>query len=112
MSEIHGVAKTVYELMNGVKYCIDDYQREFKWGQKQVAELVDDLSNKFLQDYQPGHPREKVAELLSGFHYHQPQGEQELHRRWPATTHQPHSAPAPSQSPQEAASRSRQHYPH
>ncbi|MBM3298393.1 MAG: DUF262 domain-containing protein [Deltaproteobacteria bacterium] len=62
MSEIHGVAKTVYELMNGVKYCIDDYQREFKWGQKQVAELVDDLSNKFLQDYQPGHPREKVAE--------------------------------------------------
>lgn len=62
MSEIHGVAKTVYELMNGVKYYIDDYQREFKWGQKQVAELVDDLSNKFLQDYRPGHPREKVAE--------------------------------------------------
>ena len=60
MREILGKARTVRELLSGVKYSIDYYQREFKWGRKQVVELIDDLSNKFLEDYREGHPREKV----------------------------------------------------
>lgn len=60
MREILGKARTIRELLSGVKYSIDYYQREFKWGQKQVVELIDDLSNKFLEDYRPSHPREKV----------------------------------------------------
>ena len=55
MREIQGKARTVRELLRGVKYSIDYYQREFKWGQKQVAELVDDLSGKFLEDYCDGY---------------------------------------------------------
>ncbi len=62
MREILGKAKTVRELLKGVKYSIDYYQREYKWGDKQVRELVDDLSNKFLQEHQPYNPRKKVAE--------------------------------------------------
>lgn len=62
MKEILGTARSVRELLKGVKYSIDYYQREFKWGQKQVVELVDDLANKFLEDYRDGHPREKVEE--------------------------------------------------
>ena len=62
MRKILGAAKTVRELLKGVKYSIDYYQREYKWHDKQIIELVDDLSDKFLEEYQPGHPRSKVAE--------------------------------------------------
>ena len=62
MRKIDGKAKTVRELLKGVKYSIGYYQREYKWHDKQIRELVDDLSGKFLEDYQPGHERSKVAE--------------------------------------------------
>ena len=62
MREILGKAKTVRELLKGVKYSIDYYQREYKWHEKQVHELVDDLSDKFLEEYDPTHPRQKVAD--------------------------------------------------
>ena len=45
-----------------MKYSIDYYQREYKWHEKQIRELVDDLSDKFLEEYQPAHPRSKVAD--------------------------------------------------
>ena len=44
-----------------MKYSIDYYQREYKWHAKQIRELVDDLSNKFLDEYDPTHPRQRVA---------------------------------------------------
>jgi len=62
VKEITGDAKTTRELLKGVKYSIDYYQREYKWHEKQIRELVDDLSNKFLEEYQPTHPRSKVAD--------------------------------------------------
>jgi len=62
MREILGKAKTVRELLKGVKYSIDYYQREYKWHEKQIHELVDDLSNKFLEEYQATHSRSKVAD--------------------------------------------------
>jgi len=61
MREILGNAKTVRELLRG-KYSIDYYQREFRWQDKQIRELMDDLSGKFLEDYNPDHPREKVSD--------------------------------------------------
>ena len=62
MREILGKAKTVRELLKGVKYSIDYYQREYKWHEKQIRELVDDLSNKFLEEYDPKHRRSQVAD--------------------------------------------------
>ena len=58
---IDGKAKTVNELLNGVKYAIDYYQREYKWDKKQIHDLVDDLSDKFLEEYEPTHKPDKVA---------------------------------------------------
>jgi hypothetical protein len=58
--EILGKARTVRELLSGAKYSIDYYQREYKWGEKQVKELIEDLSTQFLGDYRPEHSREKV----------------------------------------------------
>ena len=62
MRDIHGDAKTVREVLKGVKYSIDYYQREYKWQDKQIQELVDDLTGKFLEEYQPEHDRRRVAE--------------------------------------------------
>jgi hypothetical protein len=62
MREILGKAKTVRELLKGVKYSIDYYQREYKWHDKQIRELVDDLTDKFLEEYDPGHARRTVAD--------------------------------------------------
>lgn len=62
MREILGKAKTVRELLKGVKYSIDYYQREYKWHEKQIHELVDDLSSKFLEEFRPEHPRSKVSD--------------------------------------------------
>ena len=62
MRAILGKAQTVRELLKGVKYSIDYYQREYKWHGKQIRELVDDLTGKFLEEYDPSHARNKVAD--------------------------------------------------
>ena len=60
MNEILGKAKTIWELLNGQKYSIDYYQRDFKWQPQQVFELIDDLANKFFESYDEGHDRTEV----------------------------------------------------
>ena len=60
MKGIEGRAKTIRELMDRSKFAIDFYQREYAWQERQVRELIDDLSNKFLDFYKPGHPRQEV----------------------------------------------------
>ncbi|RDV37362.1 DUF4268 domain-containing protein [Bradymonadaceae bacterium TMQ3] len=59
---IEGRARTVRELLDGARYTIDFYQREYAWQERQVRELIDDLSGKFLDFYQPEHARRAVAD--------------------------------------------------
>ena len=59
--EIDGKGRTVRELLSNRKYSIDYYQREYKWQQKQVAELLDDLATKFLESHEEGNDRSAVA---------------------------------------------------
>ncbi|CAB4922253.1 unannotated protein [freshwater metagenome] len=58
---VDGVAKTVAEVLEKKKYSIDYYQREYKWESKQIAELVADLTAKFLDIYETDHARKQVA---------------------------------------------------
>ncbi len=60
--EIDGKGRTVRELLAGRKYSIDYYQREYKWQQKQVADLTQDLAAKFLESHEEGNERSAVAE--------------------------------------------------
>src|SRR4030065_1624389 len=60
MREILGNAKNIRALLSGAKYSIDYYQREFKWQTKQVAELLDDLADKFRESYETEHGRSEV----------------------------------------------------
>src|SRR5215813_8928686 len=60
--EIDGKGRTVRELLAGRKYSIDYYQREYKWQQKQVKELLEDLAEKFLDSHDGCHERSAVAD--------------------------------------------------
>lgn len=60
MRKILGDAKSIRSLLGGAKFAIDYYQREYRWGKKQVSELLDDLSDKFLDNYEEGNERSAV----------------------------------------------------
>jgi len=60
MKEILGKAKTIRELLGGAKYSIDYYQREYRWQPKQMTELVEDLTGKFLESHEAGDERGAV----------------------------------------------------
>ncbi len=62
MREIISKAKTISELLKNEKYNIDYFQREYKWQEKHIRELIEDLTGKFLEDYQDGHSPESVEE--------------------------------------------------
>ena len=61
MQEIKGYDRSILELLSGGSYGIDYYQREYKWARKQLQELVDDLTSRFLDSYQLGDASKKVA---------------------------------------------------
>ncbi|MBS1789773.1 MAG: DUF262 domain-containing protein [Acidobacteria bacterium] len=60
MRKIQGEVKTIRQLLSGMKYSIDFYQREYKWQTKQVIELLEDLSAKFIDHYEAEHERQEV----------------------------------------------------
>ena len=60
MKEIRGDAKNIRTLLGGAKFSIDYYQREYRWGTKQVTELLDDLCAKFLESHEPDNERSAV----------------------------------------------------
>ncbi|ORV89491.1 DUF262 domain-containing protein [Mycolicibacterium iranicum] len=60
MKKIDGVAKSIRDILKGNKYSIDYYQREYRWEAKQLAELINDLTSKFEQAWDPSHARKEV----------------------------------------------------
>jgi hypothetical protein len=60
MKEIRGDAKNVRSLLSAAKYAIDYYQREYRWETKHIAELIEDLTGKFLESYDAAHERTEV----------------------------------------------------
>ena len=67
MREIRGDAKNIRTLLGGGKFAIDYYQREFRWEKKQVAELINDLADKFLESHESGNERSAVAMAPTSF---------------------------------------------
>jgi hypothetical protein len=60
MKEIRGDAKNIRSLLGGAKFSVDYYQREYRWEVKQIAELIEDLGEKFLESYEQGDERSEV----------------------------------------------------
>ncbi|MBG8554994.1 DUF262 domain-containing protein [Hymenobacter guriensis] len=51
MATIEGKTRTVRELLKSKKYEVDYYQRGYKWQEKQMQELITDLTSQFADQY-------------------------------------------------------------
>ncbi len=51
MDKIEAYPRTIDYLLNGVKYTVDFYQREYKWEKKHIADLIRDLETTFFTYY-------------------------------------------------------------
>lgn len=60
---------TLSKILSGRSFTVDVFQREYRWGKKQVEQLLDDLQNCFEKYYDPNHhdSTAKVAEY--GFYF-------------------------------------------
>ena len=67
MGNIDANPRTIRQLLKGVKYTIDYYQREYRWQSKQMLELVEDLTAKFVGEFNPMHARKQVANYAPYF---------------------------------------------
>ena len=54
MSSVTPHYRTIKDLLQTRSFAIDEYQREYKWEQKNVEELVSDLLSKFETFYREG----------------------------------------------------------
>jgi hypothetical protein len=61
VDRIDGKPRTIRELFTSRKYSLDYFQREYAWTQANVAELIDDLSGRFLDSWDESHEPEEVA---------------------------------------------------
>lgn len=64
-SKIEANDRTVREILENQKYVVDYYQREYNWEQSHIEQLVTDLCNAFLENYQPSHQRPDVENYNS-----------------------------------------------
>lgn len=62
------ISKSIYakeyslnDILSGKKYTVDYFQREYKWQQENIEQLIQDLTNAFLDNYKVGDTTEDVA---------------------------------------------------
>lgn len=64
-NKIEAHDRSVIQVLDNQKYTVDYFQREYKWEEKHIEQLVSDLTSSFLNEYQPGHQRKEVAKYNS-----------------------------------------------
>lgn len=52
MKKIDAYTRSINEILNNVKFSVDYYQREYKWEDFYVADLITDLETTFLNFYE------------------------------------------------------------
>lgn len=62
MKRVQAVEKSIAELLQNRRFSIDDYQRDYKWRDTEVAALIDDLSSRFEDEWRLGDARQAVSE--------------------------------------------------
>ena len=58
-------AKELKNLLSKQHFTVNYYQREYRWGRKQIEQLVDDLTNSFLDYYNGRTPEGNLYEHIS-----------------------------------------------
>ncbi|HPG32208.1 MAG TPA: DUF262 domain-containing protein [Lentimicrobium sp.] len=66
-NKIEARHRTVEEVLNQKKYTVDYFQREYKWEERHMEQLISDLTSSFMEDYRPEHQPKEVANYNSYF---------------------------------------------
>lgn len=64
-NKIEAHDRSIEQVLDNQKYTVDYFQREYKWEDKHIEQLVSDLTSAFLNEYQPTHQRKEVAKYNS-----------------------------------------------
>jgi len=64
-NKIEAHDRSISEIMDDKKYTVDYFQREFKWEERHIEQLVSDLTSSFLDEYQPEHKRKDIENYNS-----------------------------------------------
>lgn len=67
MNSITPYYRTITQLLQSRSFAIDEYQREYKWEQANIEELLLDLQNRFEASYREGDPPKKASEYADYF---------------------------------------------
>ena len=51
--------RTVEQVLNGKKYEVDYFQREYRWGKSHIEQLITDLTSAFFDEYKDGDRRQE-----------------------------------------------------
>ena len=57
MQKIDGKQENLLDILKDKVYTIHYYQREYRWQEKQIQEMIDDLTTEFLDNYESGQTR-------------------------------------------------------
>lgn len=60
-NKIEATDTNIDTLLKGQKFTIDYFQREYRWQEKHIKLLIEDLTNAFFKSYQEGHTGPEVA---------------------------------------------------
>ena len=56
---------SISDVLSNKKYTIDYFQREYKWQQFHIEQLIADLETSFFLNYDPSHERQEVSNYNS-----------------------------------------------
>ncbi|MBO6795315.1 MAG: DUF262 domain-containing protein [Balneolaceae bacterium] len=64
-NKIEAHDRSISEVLDDNKYTVDFFQREFKWEERHIEQLVSDLTTAFLDEYKTEHERKDVSNYNS-----------------------------------------------
>jgi uncharacterized protein with ParB-like and HNH nuclease domain len=59
--------ETLKKILSGRRFTVDYFQREYRWGRKQIEQMINDLQTTFEEFYDPSHDLSDVANY--GYYY-------------------------------------------
>ena len=60
-NKIEATDTSINKLLKDQKFTIDYFQREYRWQEKHIKLLIEDLTSTFLKSYKPDDKRPEVA---------------------------------------------------
>ncbi len=64
-NKIEAHDRSIAEVLDDKKYTVDFFQREYKWEERHIEQLVSDLTSSFLNEYKEEHERPEIENYNS-----------------------------------------------